>query len=157
MRTPFSLALLAVGLFAPCAVPVIQAQAVEPQAGVTRPVSVGAELTPLAVVDDSGIPITEREIRRYVRKGGLRWFLQPVAFAAGAIGFYLAVPKAPQNRDCTEYEPCTDREKFYSSTSGIVGGVIGVLLLNAAAPTVDRVEAIARVRAERRAKLQGAR
>lgn len=157
MRTRLSMALFAAAFLSLCGAPEALAQAVEPQAGVTRPVPVGVDLTPLAVVDDAGNPISEREIRRHVRRGGLRWFLQPLAFTAGAIGFYLAVPKAPPDQDCSEYEPCTDREKFYSSTSGIVGGFIGMFLLNAAAPVVDRVEAVARVRAERRAKARGAK
>lgn len=157
VRTRLSFALLPIGLLGLCAAPDVLAQAVEAPAGVTRQISTSGESTPLAILDDSGVPISEKEIRRHMRKSGLRWFVQPVAFAAGALGFYLAVPK-PSNQDCSEYEPCTDREKFYSSTSGIVGGFIGVLLLNAAAPTIDRVEAVARIRAERRrALLRGTR
>jgi hypothetical protein len=104
----------------------------------------------LLVLDDFGDVIPEQLIKSRMRSSGARWWEQPLAFIGGAAIAYLVAPKGPNNNNCSEFDPCTDREKFYQTTSIPVGGAIGVLVLNALSPGVDRFQSVAKIREERR-------
>ena len=81
--------------------------------------------------------------------------MQPIAFIAGAAALYAAVPKGSSEDNCSIYDPCSDREKFYRSSSAITGGILGVLIFNAAGPGLTRWQAIQKVREERRRTHRG--
>jgi hypothetical protein len=110
----------------------------------------------LPVLDDFGIVIPERLIRVRVRpRKGMRVGLGLVGAVAGAlIGTALSTPEG--NPDCSIYEPCSDREKFYQGTLPVFGFLLG-FFLTAVIPDygTDRFEAIEKIRAERRARQGG--
>ena len=112
--------------------------------------STPAAQEPLPLLDDFGTPITEAEIKRYQKRNKAKWYLQPFGLIAGAALGYGAVPKGPSEDNCSIYDPCSDREKFYRSSGALVGGVVGILLMNAAGPGLDRYQAIQVIREERR-------
>jgi len=148
MKTCVSLSkyLVAVLLLAPCALLAQRPDRVALSAA--QPPQAAQD--PLPVLDDFGVPITEKEIRRYQGSGGARWFHQPLAFIIGAAALYAAVPKGTSTENCSIYDPCSDREKFYRSTSALTGGVLGVILVNAVGPGLNRWQAIEKVRQDRR-------
>jgi hypothetical protein len=129
--------------------------AVPATADAQRPVTVGVtandSLAPLPVVDDFGDMIPEPLIQSHMRHGRVRWYMQPVGFIAGGLVAYAGLPHGKSNDNCSIYDPCSDREKFYRESSFWVGGLIGSLLLNAAGPGTTRLQAIERIREERRA------
>ena len=107
--------------------------------------------TPLQILDDSGKPITESQIRRKMRPSRSRWVAYPMGFIIGGLIVGVAAPRGPSKDNCSIYEPCSDREKFYRSTSILAGGIIGMIFGGAVvAKKVDRIEAIDMIRQERR-------
>ncbi|MGK2963593.1 MAG: hypothetical protein ACSLFK_15850 [Gemmatimonadaceae bacterium] len=106
----------------------------------------------LPVLDDAGNSISESAIKSKMRRFGAPWWLNPPAFVAGGLSLLVATYSGGDN-DCSVYEPCTDREKFLRRSSFSVGGVLGVVLVNAIFPGVNRVAAVEKIRAERRALL----
>lgn len=131
------------------------ARAQRPDQIALKPPAQSESVGTLQVLDDYGVPITEQDIKRYQGKGGARWFMQPIAFIAGAAALYAAVPKGSSEDNCSIYDPCSDREKFYRSSSAITGGILGVLIFNAAGPGLTRWQAIQKVREERRRTHRG--
>lgn len=107
-------------------------------------------LKPLPVLDDFGDMIPESMIQKHMRHGSIRWYMQPFGFIAGGIVAYSAFPHGKSNDNCSIYDPCSDREKFYRGSSFWIGGVIGTLILNAAGAGTSRIQAIEQIRAERR-------
>ena len=107
-------------------------------------------LKPLPVLDDFGDMIPESMIQKHMRHGSIRWYMQPFGFIAGGIVAYAAFPHGKSNDNCSIYDPCSDREKFYRGSSFWIGGIVGTLILNAAGAGTSRIQAIEQIRAERR-------
>lgn len=140
---PVSIALMAAVAFPSCAHP----QRVEPIAAANNTPSAA----PLQILDDFGQPITESQIRRKMKPSRARWAAYPLGFLVGAFVVGAGAPRGPSKDNCSVYEPCSDREKFYRSSSVIAGGMIGLILGGAAAAGgTDRFEAIDKIRLERR-------
>ena len=110
----------------------------------------------LPVLDNFGAVIPERFILSRVKSGtGARIGVGLLGAAAGVlIGRALSIPGG--NPDCSKYEPCSDREKYYKATLPGLGLLVG-FLLTAVVPDygTDRFEAIEKIRAERRARRGG--
>src|SRR5512146_2821688 len=78
-------------------------------------------LKPLPVLDDFGDMIPESMIQKHMRHGSIRWYMQPFGFIAGGIVAYAAFPHGKSNDNCSIYDPCSDREKFYRGSSFWIG------------------------------------
>lgn len=124
-------------------------------AGAQRPATAGVtatdSLAPLPVLDDFGDMIPESLIQSHIGRGRIRWYMQPFGFVAGGFLAYAILPHGKSSDNCSIYDPCSDREKFYRQSSFLVGGIISALLINAAAPGTTRLQAIEGIRQERRA------
>lgn len=110
----------------------------------------------LPVFDDYGVVISERLIQRNVTSRiGSRI---GIGLAGAAAGYWLGtVLSAPSgDPDCSIYEPCSEREKFYMVNLPLLGAFVG-FLLTAVVPDydTDRFDAIEKIRMERRARQGG--
>lgn len=117
--------------------------------GGTRSLAVADTLLP--VLDDDGQPISEATIAAVARpKGTVRSVLYPLLW--GITGMTLMSATPGFERECSSYEPCSDRERFYKSTALTFGFVAGAVLGYAlpAAGEVTRLEAVQRIRDARR-------
>lgn len=141
--------LLAITAFAVLAIPAsAHAQRVA-QIAVAGPAP-DSSAKPLQVLDDYGTPILEVDIRDHMKTGVGRWLMQPLGLVVGAVTMYQAVPKGKSTDNCSVYDPCSDRQKYYRGSAAVVGAIVGVLVVNAAVPERSRTEAIEAIRAERR-------
>lgn len=105
----------------------------------------------LPVLDDFGAVIPEQLIQRNVTsRMGARIGFGLLGAAAGYwLGKVLSVPSG--DPDCSIYEPCSEREKYFMANLPVLGALVG-FLLTAVAPDyeTDRFDAIAKIRAGRR-------
>ena len=142
-------------LLLPASITLLGALAFPSCAHPQRTASIGAtqdvpSKTPLQILDNSGLPITEAQIQRRMQPPKSRWVAYPLGFLIGGFILYAATPKGPSEDHCSIYEPCSDREEFFRSSSFIAGGMIGLIFGGAlAANKVDRFEAIEMIRNER--------
>jgi hypothetical protein len=118
------------------------------QAPTINPVAMGNRLEPLQVLDDAGRVITEQEIQaRLQPRYGRRLYV--VGMLAGLL--VGTVVSSQPERECSIYEPCSPREEFTKGNAWWVGLVTGTLLGFSIPDGVNREQAVARIRAERRA------
>lgn len=145
LLVPVSIALIAAVALPSCAHPQRTASI-----GATHDIRSG---TPLQILDNFGLPITESQIQRKMQPARARWAAIPLGFLIGGFLVYSAAPRGSSEDNCSIYEPCSDREKFYRSSAFFAGGVMGMLFGGAAAANkVDRFEAIDMIRQERRSR-----
>ena len=114
--------------------------------------AVAARDEPLPVLDDDGVVIPEPFIEAAMRPplNGFMRFLARTTMGIAAATFLASRFDTP-GRDCSIYEPCSDREKMQKSASPWFGFAIGVMASYAVISTgYDRLEAVERIRAERR-------
>jgi hypothetical protein len=115
--------------------------------------AVALRYTPLPVYDDFGLVIPEDLIRATLRDGGRQRRINLViSTLAGAALFALLSPDPLNGADCSIYDPCTPRERYYKDHAAVwglgVGFIVGFALPDG---SVDRWEAVERLRAQRRA------
>jgi hypothetical protein len=113
-----------------------------------NPVAMGNRMEPLQVLDDAGKVITEQEIQaRLQPRLGRRFYL-----VGGISGVVLgAIIGSHPRRDCDIYEPCSPRENFRKDNAWWVGLIAGTLFGASIPDGVNREQAVANIRAERRA------
>ncbi len=112
----------------------------------------------LPVLDDYGQVIPESLIRSRVKsRTGLRIAGGLLGGIVGAaIGYAVSVPDG--SPDCSIYEPCSDREKYYQGALPALGFVLGFLLTGVVPDyDTDRFDAINQIRRERGALRGGYR
>lgn len=117
------------------------------QSPTMNPVAVGNRMKPLQVLDDAGNVISEQEIQarlepRYRRR----------LYLVGSVGGLIvgAIVGSKPHRACDIYEPCSPRENFRKGNAWWVGMVAGTLLGFSFPDGVNREQAVAKIRAERR-------
>jgi len=81
-----------------------------------------------------------------------------LGLVGAAAGYFIgkAISSPAGNPDCSIYEPCSEKEKYYIANLPLLGSWVGFLLA-AVVPDyeTDRFDAIAKIRAERRARQGG--
>jgi len=112
----------------------------------------------LPVLDDYGRVIPESLIQSRVKsRTGLRIVGGLLGGIIGAtIGYAASVPEG--NPDCSIYEPCSDREKYYQGALPALGFLVGFLLTGVVPDyETDRFDAIEQIRRQRAAPQGGYR
>lgn len=111
--------------------------------------AVAARVERLAVYDDDGVLISEREILATMRPA--RWGIWRPAIGA-LVGVVLFTVVTQPSSDCSIYEPCTQQERFARDLGPWVGLAVGTMLgLTIPNQSIDRWQAVEILRAERRA------
>lgn len=114
--------------------------------------AVAARVERLAVYDDDGKLISEREILATMRPP--RWGVWRPAVGA-LTGLLIFVLATNPGSDCTIYDPCTPRERFRRDLGPFIGLAVGAMLgFTIPDQSVDRWQAVEIIRAQRRAEKQ---